>query len=170
MKYFFCAFLLVLVASQTYAQYKRKGETLQNPRNKSKKADYTIAQFKGKWQEYARQTRTDIALLGFTDTVQLIFSDSNKVVEKTTDGSFMTVEGEAEIYNDNLLSIAGDEYTVKSLTDIEMVLDDGKYVRHFKKVDMFYYERKAKAFLNKKSDANSQEDIAKNATDSQIFL
>jgi hypothetical protein len=161
MKYFFCALVFILAASQTDAQYRRKGETLQNPRNKSQKADYTIAQFKGKWQEYARQTRTDIAMLGFTDTVQLIFSDSNKVVEKTTDGSFMTVEGEAEIYNDNLLSIAGDEYTVKSLTDIEMVLDDGKYVRHFKKVDTFYYERRAKAFLNKNNSGNFHEDIAK---------
>jgi hypothetical protein len=151
LKYLLCASLLVGFAALAHAQYKRKGETLQNRRNKTKPADYTIPQFKGKWQEYARQTRNDIALLGFTDTVQLIFSDSGKVVERTTDGSFMTMEGIAEIYNDNLLSISGDEYTVKSLTDIEMVLDDGKYVRHFKKIDQFWYERRAKAIVTPKN-------------------
>jgi hypothetical protein len=150
-KYLLCVLMLIAFVAQSNAQYKRKGENLQNPRNKTKPADYTIPQFKGKWQEYARQTRNDPALLGFTDTVQLIFSDSGKVVERVTDGSFMTMEGVAEIYNDNLLSLSGDEYTVISLTDIEMALDDGKYIRHFKKLDEFYYERRAKAFLDKKN-------------------
>jgi hypothetical protein len=127
------------------AQYKRRGETLQtvggSPNNSKKKADYTVAQFKGKWQEFARFDRNSNTAVPFTDTIQLIFSDSNKVRTKTSVVTSMTLDGEADIDNENNLTVAADVYTIKSFVNNEVVLDDNeKFIYHIKKVDTFWFE------------------------------
>ncbi len=136
--------LLLAFMLQSNAQYKRKGETLTNPRNKSgnaKKADYTIEQFKGKWQETERKDRKTNTAVDFNDSIQLKFSDSSKVMTKTSVATSMTLIGDAEIGDGNVLTVAADEYTVKSLTAAEMVLDDEEqFIHTLKKVDTFWFE------------------------------
>ena len=142
-KYFLLITILFAFIINANAQYKRRGETLQSmgKNNKPKKPDYTIAQFKGKWQEIERRDRKDSSLISFNDSIQLTFSDSSKVRTKSSTNSPITMDGEAMIENDNLLTIAADEYTVKSLTATELVLDDNdKYVHRLKKVDHFWFE------------------------------
>ncbi len=142
-KHFLLFVLLFSFIINANAQYKRKGEALQThgKNSKSKKADYTIEQFKGKWQEIERLDRKDSSPVSFQDSIQLIFSDSSKVRTKSSTNSPITMDGEAMIENDNLLTVAADEYTVKSLTTTDLVLDDNdKFIHRLKKVTQFWYE------------------------------
>ncbi|HLK30653.1 MAG TPA: hypothetical protein VKT28_18900 [Puia sp.] len=143
-KYILLFAVLVSLVIQSNAQYKRRGETLQTrgkKPGKSKKADYTIEQFKGKWQEFERRNRSDSSVVSFNDSIQLKFSDSSKVMTKTSIATSMTLVGDAEIGDNNLLTVAADEYTVKSLTTDKMVLDDDeKFIHILKKLDTFWYE------------------------------
>lgn len=143
-KYFLIVALLFVFSIQSNAQYKRRGETLQtrgNKISKPKKPDYTIAQFKGKWQEFERRNRADSSIVSFNDSIQLNFIDTIKVMTRTSIMTSLTMDGEAEIGNDNLLTVAADEYTVKSLKDGELVLDDGeKFIHRLRKLDTFWYE------------------------------
>ena len=53
----------------------------------------------------------------------------------------MTMVGEADIDVDNTLTVAADEYTIKSFVDGVLTLDDNdKFIHRLKKVDMFWYE------------------------------
>lgn len=143
-KYFFLLAVFFSFIIQSNAQYKRRGETLQTRGKKtpkSKKSDYTIAQFKGKWQEFERKTRSDSTVVAFNDSIQLKFSDSNKVQTRTSIATSMTLDGVAEMGDDNILTVAADEYTVKSLSNNELVLDDNdRFIHRLKKIDTFWFE------------------------------
>jgi hypothetical protein len=143
-RYFLLSVLLFSFIIHSNAQYKRRGETLQTRGNKSakpKKSDYIIAQFKGKWQEFERKNRSDSTDVPFNDSIQLKFLDSNKVQTRTSIVTSMTLDGEAEMGDNNLLTVAADEYTVKSFTNNLMVLDDNeRFIHTLKKVDTFWYE------------------------------
>jgi hypothetical protein len=145
-KYFLFFLIFCFLVNQTNAQYKRRGETLQTrgnakTNNSKKKADYTVSQLKGKWQEFARINRPDSSTVAFNDSIQLNFTDSNKVRTRTSVVTSMTMDGEADIDVDNTLTAAADEYTIKSLKNNELVLDDNeKFIHHLKKVDTFWYE------------------------------
>ena len=147
-KYFLLLALLFAFSVQSNAQYKRRGETLQtrgNKTSKPKKPDYSIGQFKGKWQEFERKNRADSSIVSFNDSIQLYFIDTIKVQTRTSVTTSLTMVGEAEIGNDNLLTVAADEYTVKSLNDGELVLDDGeKFVHRLRKMDSFWFEKLGK--------------------------
>ncbi|HLY70313.1 MAG TPA: hypothetical protein VKR53_11340 [Puia sp.] len=145
-KYFLLALISFFLVIQSNAQYKRRGETLQTrgntkTNNSKKKADYSLSQLKGKWQEFERMNRTDSTAVPFNDSIQLNFTDSNKVRTRTSVVTSMTLDGEADIDNNNTLYVAADEYTIKSLKNNELVLDDNeKFIHHLKKVDTFWYE------------------------------
>jgi hypothetical protein len=144
LKYFFISILLLSTIGESNAQYKRRGETLQSRGDKTakpKKADYKIDQFKGKWQEFERKERSNNNVVSFNDSIQLKFSDSNKVMTKTSIVTSMTLVGDAEIGDGNILTVAADEYTIKSLTSDELVLDDNEmFIHRLKKMDTFWYE------------------------------
>jgi hypothetical protein len=145
-KYFLFFAIFCFLINQSNAQYKRRGETLQTrgtskTNNSKKKADYTVSQLKGKWQEFTRINRADSSSVTFNDSIQLNFTDSNKVRTRTSVVTSMTLDGEADIDNNNTLTVAADEYTIKSLKNNELVLDDNeKFIHHLKKVDTFWYE------------------------------
>jgi hypothetical protein len=145
-KYFLFFIIFFCLVTQTNAQYKRRGETLQThgnskTSNSKKKADYTVSQLKGKWQEFARINRADSSAVTFNDSIQLNFTDSSKVRTRTSIVTSMTMDGEADIDNNNTLTVAADEYTIRSLKNNELVLDDNeKFIHHLKKVDTFWYE------------------------------
>ncbi len=83
--------LLFAFCVQSSAQYKRRGETLQTRGNKTakpKKPDYTIAQFKGKWQEFERRNRADSSIVTFNDSIQLYFIDTQSNFSLKNIGAF----------------------------------------------------------------------------------
>jgi hypothetical protein len=142
-------YLIIMVALNFYlpsnAQYKRRGEILQSRLNKASKppkaADYKLEQLQGKWQEFERKDRNNNFPVSFTDSIQLKFTDSNKVITRTSTVSSMMMTGEAEIDEDNVLTTAADEYTIKSVSNNELVLDDNDlFIHRLKKVNSFWYE------------------------------
>jgi hypothetical protein len=148
-KHLLAFLILFALALQVDAQYKRKGETLTNRGGKTsstaKKADYTLQQLKGKWQEFERKDRNTNTVVDFADSIQLKFLDSNKVQTRTSVITTMSMEGYADIDTDNTLTAAADEYTIKSLTATELVLDDNdKFIHRLKKLDSFWFEKLGK--------------------------
>src|SRR5580704_3393549 len=156
-KIYFISVLLFTLFMKADAQYRRRGETLQSPGNKTtaKKASFTLSQLQGKWQEYQRNDRTNNTEVGFRDSIQLIFSDSNKVETRTSAITSMNLKGEADIDVDNTLTVAADQYLIKSITSTELVLDDNEqFIHMLKKVDSFWYEKLGRLSV-KKNDYSS---------------
>ncbi len=117
---------------------------------------FTIAQLAGKWQEISRDSKTNITL-SFTDTIFLNFVDGNTVITKQ--GNETTMKGEATIdATNNELVAAADVYTIVSVTDSLLVLDNQENILHtLKKTDQFLYE----TFGKKKTvSANYKEPIS----------
>ncbi len=144
MKYILFSIALFFFVVKTDAQYKRRGETLQTRGNstKSKKPDYALMQLQGKWQEFERKDRNSNTIVPFNDSIQLNFTDSNKVQTRTSVATSMSMVGVAEIGADNMLTVAADDYTIKSLVNNELVLDDvDRFIHRFKKLDSFWYEK-----------------------------
>ncbi len=144
------AFLLLFLDGHT--QYKRKGETLQTRGNSSvgtkKKADFSLEQLRGRWQEIQRLDRVNGQPVPFNDSIQLYFSDSNKVKTRTSVATGMTMEGEAEIDPDNTLTAAADVYLIKSLNDSLLILDDNdKFIHRLRKMRRFWYESLGKTSI-----------------------
>lgn len=152
--------LLFSLVKYSNAQVRRKGVTPvqkgNRPGNSIKKADFTIDQFRGKWQEYERINRDSNFTVPFTDSIQLIFGDSSKVQTRTSVSSSVSMNGDAEIDDDNNLSVAADEYTVKSCAKNEMTLDDNeKYLHRLRRVEMFWYESLGKLSVKQDEYSNS---------------
>ncbi|UAY51975.1 hypothetical protein [Ferruginibacter albus] len=137
--YLFFGTLLFCLNSD--AQVTRKGmKPAQRRVVKGKSADFSLQQFLGKWQEFERVDRSD-APVSFTDSIQLYFTDTNKVQTRTSISNTMTLSGDADIDDDNNLMVAADVYTIKSMAKNILVLDDNdKYIHRLKKVDEFWYE------------------------------
>ncbi len=146
-QYFLFLILFFSFITQANAQYKRRGETLQKRGNnsKSKKPDYSLLQLQGKWQEFERKDRRTSAVVPFNDSVQLIFTDSNKVQTRTSIETSMTLDGEADIDGDNTLTVAADVYTIKSLAGNTLALDDNdRFIHRLRKTDSFWFEKLGK--------------------------
>lgn len=145
LKYFLFLNLLFSFIIQSNAQYRRRGETLQTRGNKSakaKKSDYSLMQLQGKWQEFERKDRTSNTVVPFNDSIQLKFTDSNKVQTRTSIETSMRLDGEADIDVDNTLTVAADEYKIKSLDHNELVLDDNdRFIHRLRKLDSFWFEK-----------------------------
>ena len=141
-KYFLFVIVFLSIFFKTEAQYKRKGENLQNARkNRISQASFSLAQLTGKWQEIIRKNRNDSSRIKFTDSILLKFYDSNKVQTRTSVATSLTLNGEVEIDGENNLYVASDVYLIKSLTATELVIDDNsKFIHTLKKVDSFWYE------------------------------
>jgi len=160
-KIFLLLIFLFCFFSPSNAQYKRKGETLQTnngttaKKTAKKKADYTLSQFLGKWQEFARLDRSTNEAVPFNDSIQIIFSDSNKVRTRTSIVTSMTMLGEADIDVDNTLTVAADEYTIKSFADSILTLDDNdKFIHRLKKMNKFWYETLGKTSAKQNDYSN----------------
>ena len=135
-----CSLITTCLFSQ---RVKRKGtEPIDISKQKRPGANvktFTIAQFVGKWQEISRDSKTNISI-SFTDTIFLNFVDSNTVFTKQ--GNETSMKGEAAIdATNNELVAAADVYTIVSVTDSLLVLDNQENILHtLKKTDQFLYE------------------------------
>jgi hypothetical protein len=137
---FFCLF----VAS--FAQrVKRKGTTpIDISRNKKQEGgsqpSFSIEQLTGKWQETLRTYKNN-SPENFIDTNFLNFTSVGKVTTRTgTNQGSMVGEAAVEQPGNTLLA-AADVYTILSISDSTLILDDQEYLIHtFKKTYEFWYE------------------------------
>jgi hypothetical protein len=168
-KYFlFFAVLFSLIDTANAQRVGRKGVTpvqRGNGNNTSqKKSDYTLAGLQGKWQEFKR-TDYHGNEVGFTDSIQLKFTDTNKVQTRTSVSNSMTMTGIADIDGDNNLTVASDAYTIKSFANNELVLDDNdKYLHQLKKVDEYWYETLGKLSVKQDTYNNTVKVTLKDIT------
>ena len=126
-------------ASSQKVKIKRKGVT---PINVTKNmtaisSKYLLNQFTGKWQEVSRIDKTN-ASINFKDTLFYTFKSNGEVFSR--DGVNMSLMGEATIEPGNVLLAAADVFTIKSLNDTQVMLDDGEYIHTLIKKKMFWYE------------------------------
>ncbi len=141
----------------TAQRVKRKGVTPVHVSTKQKadstKYQYKIEQFIGKWQEVKRVAGNNISI-PISDTIYIWFRNHNKV--ETRDGNKTYIKGEAAIDPPgNILVAAADIYTIISLTDEEMVLDDPDKIRHtLKKTNQFWYETLGKIPVEQETFSN----------------
>ena len=106
---------------------------------KTQTFDFSLEQLQGRWQE---DKRTDDAKkdLPITDTIYLHFTNTNK--GETRDGTKTIMRGEAFIDEPgNILIAAADIYTIKSVTENELILqDDDGTVHSLVKKEIFWRE------------------------------
>jgi len=148
--------LLLLMAPAVFAQrVKRKGTTpIDISKNKrqtndgSPQVEFAVGQLTGKWQEI-RRTYKNNSPENFTDTIYLNFTSPGKVTTRAGNNQASLV-GEAAIEQPgNTLLAAGDVYSILSITDSVMMLDDQEYLIHtFKKTNEFWYETLGKLSVN----------------------
>jgi len=137
---FFIILLIVSSTQLTSAQrVVRKGVKPVSSGNSAPQARYNISQLNGKWQEFKRSSRDGSANIEFTDTLQVHLRGVNAELREGNTMN-MNMKGQARITAPNILEIAGDTYSIISLTSSELVIDDGEFRRSLKKIRTFHYE------------------------------
>ncbi|MBL0356739.1 MAG: hypothetical protein IPP72_07480 [Chitinophagaceae bacterium] len=135
--------LLLITGSITAQRVKRKGvNSIDISKNKrpgtKQEPEFSTTQLVGKWQEVYRTDKNSIPA-GFTDTIYLNFLSANKVI--TRDGNSMNMAGDAMIESGNILQAAADTYTIISIADSQLVLDNQDNLIHtFKKTEEFIFD------------------------------
>jgi hypothetical protein len=155
----FTGIFIASVPSLFAQRVKRKGVTpIDISKNKKQpgvnKPVFKMEQLTGKWQEIRRTYKND-SPDNFTDTNFLNFTSTEKVITRTGNNQ-PTMVGEAYIEQPgNTLLAAADVYTIVSINDSIMVLDNQEYFLHtFKKTNEFWYETLGK--LSVKQDVYKQ--------------
>lgn len=148
MKPFIFFSILTLVAINSFSQSKTKiKHRASRPVNVVKispagSSKYSLQQLSGKWQEVSRTARNSNVPVAFSDTMYLFFSGDNVY---TKDGVNMSLRGKASLQNGNSLMAAADVFTIRSLSNSEVILDDGdKYIHRLIKKQNFWYETLSK--------------------------
>lgn len=101
-------------------------------------AIYSIRQLTGKWQEVSRATSNTNAPLDFKDTLFYTFSGRGEVHSRQ--GVSMSLMGEALIEPGNVLVAAADVFTIRSMNNHQVILDDGEYLRTMARKSNFWHE------------------------------
>ncbi|HUS00423.1 MAG TPA: hypothetical protein VMY77_01780 [Chitinophagaceae bacterium] len=141
--------LLIAVTLSAEAQkikVKRKGvtplEVTKNTDEAGKLPDtpptYSLRQLTGKWQEVRRETSRTNSQVSFNDTLFYTFSGRGEV--NSRDGVNMSLMGEALIEPGNVLVAAADVFTIKSMNNHQVVLDDGEYLHTLVRKSNFWHE------------------------------
>ncbi|MEO5943703.1 MAG: hypothetical protein ABIP30_11770 [Ferruginibacter sp.] len=139
-KHLFLVITCIFVTQALFAQrVKRKGTTpLElNKNTTSSKNIYTLAQVQGKWQEFNRTFIATNEKAVFLDSLMIAINKSNAEVKE---GMSMNMKGEAAIEDRNSLYVAGDRYSIVSVSDSQLVLNDGEFFKTMKQVPQFYLE------------------------------
>ena len=141
--------ILTLITFSSEAQkmkVKRKGVT---PMDVTKNTDavktlpdppptYSLKQFTGKWQEVSRENSKTNAAVSFNDTLFYTFSGRGEVYSR--DGVNMSLMGEALVEPGNVLVAAADVFTIKSMNNHQVILDDGEYIHTLVRKSNFWHE------------------------------
>ena len=115
-------------------------------------AKYNLDQLKGKWQEVKRIPAGGKGPVGFSDSL-LININGNTVEIKDAISMQMSVKGVAQIEAPDLLIVAGDSYTIRRVDNMQLVIEDGEYIREMRKKDQYYFETVGKITIEKDSFA-----------------
>lgn len=139
--------LFAVIPSHSYSQrVVRKGVTPVRVQKPMKNISYNLGQFTGKWQEYSRRSVSNNGAMDFKDTVMLNFNKRDSVY--VYDGITMSQRGVVSIEAPASLTVAGDVYSIVSMSKSAMVLNDGEYLREFRKTKSFYHETLGKLKAN----------------------
>lgn len=134
------AFLTAIIfsAKSQVIKVQRKGVArLDVAKNTPAKTSmYTLDQFNGKWQEVNRTDKKN-STVTFKDTLFYNFSGENVF---SRDGVNMSLKGEAAIDPGNVLVAAADVFTIRSMNNHQVVLDDGEYLHTLVRKKDFWYE------------------------------
>lgn len=117
----------------------RKGVTENKPAKKTTVAQYSLNQLQGKWQEIKRVAAGTSEPVNFSDSLLLNFYNG-RVEMKETSSMRISMTGDAEIEAPNILTAAGDVYSIHSVDKNKLVMDDGEFTRELQKKDQYYYE------------------------------
>lgn len=146
-----CILVFCGATSNLHAQkVKRKGVTPKEITKKAPVALFTIRQLNGKWQEVKRFPANSKEAVAFSDTLLLQFKDGNVEIKDAT-SMRMSMKGEAQIDAPNILTVAGDEYSIQSLDKSKLVIKDGEFTRELQSKESFYYETVGKLKVEKDS-------------------
>ncbi len=102
------------------------------------KTNYSLEQFNGMWQEINRMAIKTNSSIAFKDTLFYSFLGGGEVFSR--DGVSMSMKGEAAIEPNNVLVAAADVFTIRSMNNNQVVLDDGEYVHTLIRKKEFWYE------------------------------
>ena len=142
--------ILVFSLNSTAQKVKRKGVTQNQESKKEPAAKYSLNQLNGKWQEVKRVPKGSKIPINFSDSL-LMYFENGKAELKDATSMRITVKGDAEIEAPNSLVVAGDIYTIRSLDNATLIVDDGEFTRELQKKDQFYYETLGKIKVEKDS-------------------
>lgn len=148
-------FLVLITGNAMSQRVKRKGVTpIDVSKNKrpgaTQNPEFTTVQLVGKWQEVSRAEKGTNNTVEFTDTIYLNFLKPDRVI--TRDGNSANMAGDAAIESGNTLLAAADVYTILSLSDSQVVLDNqNDFVHTLKKTNEFIYETYGKNPVKKES-------------------
>jgi hypothetical protein len=140
---FISTVLLFISFCSSAQKVKRKGaqpiDVSKNKQTQQPGPKYSMDQFMGKWQEVKRTTRkgTSVAI---TDTIYLFFKSEQEV--ETKDGTKTYMKGNCAIEDPgNILVAAADIYTIISVSQTALVLDDQEgFIHTLQKTDFFWHE------------------------------
>ncbi len=128
----------------------RKGVTENQAKQKQPEVKYSMNQLQGKWQEVKRITLVSLETISFSDSLLLNFLN-DKVEVKDATSMRISIAGDAQIDAPDILSVAGDVYTIRSVSTNKLVIDDGEFTREMQKKYQFYYETLRKIPVEKDS-------------------
>lgn len=114
-----------------------KGRSATSQKRSAVLPTYSMEQLTGKWQEVRRRNLNG-GPVDFTDSLQLNFNKRDSVIVR--DGISFSHKGYAFIDNRNKLGVAGDNYSINSLSKNNLIINDGQYLREFTRRKNFYHE------------------------------
>lgn len=129
---------LVWISPGMAQKVVRKGVQPTKVKSPSQTVFYNIDQLAGKWQEITRKNAERNEVVHFTDTLRLNFNKRDSVY--IYDGISMSQKGLVSIEGPTSLSLAGDTYSILSMNNTSLILNDGEFIRSFRKTDRFYHE------------------------------
>jgi hypothetical protein len=146
MRSIFLLFSSILVSCIGFAQKVgkpvRKGIMPKEIRKTEKKSVFKRDDLNGKWQETMRRVK-DGDQVEFTDTLMLtINKDAGEV--KSDNSSAMSMKGSVEFEDPDNLVVAGDPFTIKTVSKNSLVLQDEKFIRKMERRSSFAFEHYGK--------------------------
>ena len=138
----------IMISSAQVVKVKRKGVQIIPLTTRTNNNAYTFEQLRGKCQELNRKDNNG-KMVSFQDTLCYTFSGTNEVFSR--DGVNMSLRGNASMEPGNVLIAAADVFTIKTLKNNYLVMDDGEYNHTFIKRKNFWYESLPSATVQQES-------------------
>jgi hypothetical protein len=134
---FFSIVLTCIGFGQKVKKVVRKGIMPTEVRKPEKKSVFKRDDLNGKWQETIRRAK-DGDQVEFTDT--LMITITKDLGEVKSNSAAMSMKGSVEFEDPDNLVVAGDPFTVKTLSKITLVLQDESFVRKMERRSSFEFE------------------------------